>query len=82
MRAARNFEGSAWVSYDVCYRRKAAQCRDLCWSQVFIVTEENEITCRTWEGSWMFYNVVQKLSYVQTAQTFAVHRLKWHSHGG
>ena len=34
IRAARNFEGLAWVSYDICYRRKAARCRDLHWSRV------------------------------------------------
>ena len=34
VRAARNFEGLAWVSYDICYRRKAARCRDLHWSRV------------------------------------------------
>ena len=34
VRAARNFEGLAWVSYDICYRRKVARCRDLHWSRV------------------------------------------------
>lgn len=34
IRAARNFEGTAWVTYDMCYRRKAARCKSLCWSRI------------------------------------------------
>ena len=30
--AASTFEGSAWVTYDSCYRRRAARLRSLCWS--------------------------------------------------
>ena len=33
VRAARNFEGTAWVAYDRQYRRKALARRDLNWSQ-------------------------------------------------
>ncbi len=34
IRAARNYEDEAWVTYDVCYRRNAAACKDLNWSRV------------------------------------------------
>ena len=34
IKAAGNFEGSAWATYDMCYRRKASRTRSLCWSQI------------------------------------------------
>ena len=34
MRAAGNFEGTAWVTFDMCYRRRAARRKDLAWSRV------------------------------------------------
>ena len=32
LRAARNFKGTAWVAYELQYRRKALARRDLNWS--------------------------------------------------
>lgn len=32
MQGTRNFEGSAWVVYDRCYRRRAAVMKNLVWS--------------------------------------------------
>ena len=32
--AHRDFEGTAWVTYDTCYRRQAAAKKSLDWSQV------------------------------------------------
>ncbi len=34
VRASRNFEGTAWASYDACYHRQAANRRSLDWSTV------------------------------------------------
>ena len=33
-RASRNFEGAAWVSYDMAYRRQAANQRSLDWATI------------------------------------------------
>ncbi len=34
LRASRNFEGIVWASYDVCFRRQAANKRTLDWATV------------------------------------------------
>ena len=34
LRAHRDFEGEAWVTYDTCYRRQAANTKSLNWSQI------------------------------------------------
>ena len=46
VRAARNFEGLACVSYDICYRREVARCRDLHWSRMDSVLYHEAFTCR------------------------------------
>ena len=33
LKAARDFEGTCWVTYDSCYRRQAALNKDLSWSR-------------------------------------------------
>ena len=48
VRAACNFEGLAWVSYDMCYRRKAARCRDLHWFRVDSALYHDAFTGRAW----------------------------------
>ena len=47
VRAARNFEGAAWVTYDMCYRRKAARCKDLHWSRIDSALYHDAFTGRT-----------------------------------
>ena len=34
IRTARNFKGTAWVTYDMCYRRRAARAKHLRWSSM------------------------------------------------
>ena len=34
VRASRNFEGTAWVSYDAAYRRQAANRKSLDWAAI------------------------------------------------